>query len=409
MFSARLIELRRTTSFRQALRFAGLFGFSSLFLFGFLYWQTIGYVSSLVDEWLLRETAMRGVTSATDLANALNLRVAGDPDGRRPMTLFGADGSWRAGSAVTLPASLPAMDRPFHVLLPRGGEAAPFRGMIHKLSSGEILLVARDMRDINQFHELLLAAMGSGALVVLLLGLSGAVIMGAGALGQFDGIAGAIEKIVDGDLSQRLPSGGTAGDLDRLIQVVNRMLDDIERLMHEVKGATDEIAHDLRTPLTRLLAGLERARRRATSVDEYDAAVDEAIGETRAMLVTFGALLRIAEVEAGARRAGFTTLDLNTVAADVIDFYEPLAERKGVSLTLQAENAPAELAGDPSLVFEAMGNLIDNAIKFTPAGGRATLRISRDRNQLGIEVSDSGPGIPETERELVLRRFHRAE
>jgi len=187
------------------------------------------------------------------------------------------------------------------------------------------------------------------------------------------------------------------------------MLDDIERLMHEVKGVTDEIAHDLRTPLTRLLAGLERARRRAGTAEEYGAAVEEAIAETRAILVTFGALLRIAEVEAGARRAGFTILDLNTLAADVTDFYEPLAERKGVSLSLQTHRTPAKLPGDPSLLFEAMGNLVDNAIKFTPPGGRVALRILDGSERLAIEVIDNGPGIPEAERDAVLQRFHRAE
>jgi signal transduction histidine kinase len=179
--------------------------------------------------------------------------------------------------------------------------------------------------------------------------------------------------------------------------------------MHEVKGVTDEIAHDLRTPLTRLLAGLERARRRARSAEEYGSAVDEAIAETKGILATFAALLRIAEVEAGARRAGFTTLDLNTLAADVTDFYEPLAERKGISLSLENEGAPAEIAGDPSLLFEAIGNLVDNAIKFTPPSGRVTLRILGGNDRLGFEVSDTGPGIPETDRNVVLQRFHRAE
>src|SRR5439155_13234754 len=254
-----------------------------------------------------------------------------------------------------------------------------------------------------------LGAMAAGGLVVLVLGLAGAAIVGAGSLGRINRVTDAIERIVRGDLSERLPHGGTAGDLDRLIHVVNRMLDDIERLMHEVKGVTDEIAHDLRTPLTRLLAGLERARRRAQSVEEYGRAVEEAIAETRGILATFGALLRIAEVEAGARRAGFTTLDLNTVAADVTDFYEPLAERKGISLVLEGDGAPAEIAGDPSLLFEAISNLVDNAIKFPPAGGHVILRILDGSDRLGFEVCDTGPGIPETERNAVLQRFHRAE
>jgi signal transduction histidine kinase len=299
------------------------------------------------------------------------------------------------------------LDRPFNFTLPRDGAPAPFRGIAHRLASGEIFLVAQDMRNISQFREYLLGAMASGAALVLVIGLIGAVVVGAGAVSRIDGVTRAIERIVNGDLSERLPGGGTAGDLDRLILVVNRMLDEIERLMREVKGVAEDIAHDLRTPLTRLLAGLERTRRRAASSEEY--AIDEAIAETKGILATFSALLRIAEVESGARRAGFGTLDLNHVAADVAEFYEPLAEGKGISLSLECAGTPAEMAGDPSLLFEAIGNLVDNAIKFTPAGGRVAIRTFDGVGRPGIEVSDTGPGIAKAEREAVLRRFYRAE
>src|SRR4029077_1758243 len=171
-------------------------------------------------------------------------------------------------------------------------------------------------------------AMAWGTLLALAAGLGGAVVTGVGTLRRIDAVSGAIERIVSGNLSERLPTRGKVGDLDRLVHAVNGMLDDIERLMHEVKGVSDGIAHDLRTPLTRLLAGLERASRRAASVDEFAAAIDEAIIETKAVLSTFGAMLRISEVEDGARRTGFTTLDLAALAADVTEFYEPLAEGK---------------------------------------------------------------------------------
>jgi signal transduction histidine kinase len=175
---------------------------------------------------------------------------------------------------------------------------------------------------------------------------------------------------------------------------------------------TEDIAHDLRTPLTRLLAGLERVRRRDATAEEYVAAVDEAIAETKGVLATFNALLRIAEIEAGARRAGFETLDLVMVATDVAELYEPVAEGKGVLLRLENETADAcktEMAGDPSLMFGAIGNLVDNAIKFTPSGGQIVLRTMCRGDRFGIEVTDTGPGIPEAERAAALRRFHRVE
>jgi signal transduction histidine kinase len=242
------------------------------------------------------------------------------------------------------------------------------------------------------------------------LGLAGAAFIGASAIRRIDAVTLAIQRIVAGDLSGRLPSKGTSDDLDRLVQVVNGMLSDIESLMHEVKGVCDNIAHDLRTPLTRLLAGLERAARRANSPEEYAAAVEEAILETKAVLLTFNAMLRISEVADGARRAGFTSVNLSQTAADAVEFYDPLAETRGVALTLVSDGpALADMPGDPSLLFEAIGNLLDNAIKFTPTGGHVTVRTFCNAGTMGVSVSDTGCGIPVGEREAVLRRFYRSE
>lgn len=410
MSSVRLTDIPRTTSFRLALLFFGLFGAASLILFGFIYLQTAGYLTNAVDDWLRSViAAARGGVFSTQRFEELRTRAIADPEGRRPIAVFDASGQWIDGSAATLPYPLPAMDEPFDFEQQRGGAMEPFRGMLHRLESGNIFLVAQDMREVHRFNDRLIEAMASGALVVLVLGLAGAVLTGAGAAGRIDGVTRAIERIVNGDLSERLPSSRKGGDLNRLVQVVNRMLDEIERLMDEVKDVTDEIAHDLRTPLTRLLAGLERAHRRARSPEEFGIAVEEAIAETRGILVTFGALLRIAEVESGARRAGFTPLDLNAVAEDVADFYEPLAERKNILVSLETSAVPIELLGDPSLLFEAIGNIVDNAIKFTPSGGRVRLRAFKASDRLGIEISDTGPGIPEAERDAVLRRFHRVD
>jgi signal transduction histidine kinase len=410
MFSVRLSELPRTTSFRLATLFAGLFGFASLLLFGFVYWQTAGYVSQDVNAWLARETASRALSSAAELETMLNARADIARDAPALIALFTPDGRWRAGNKASLPARLPPMDRPFRFTLVRDGAAMPFRGMTHRLPTGEVLLVARDMQDINQFRDRLIGAMASGGGVVLALALAGAAVIGTGTLSRIDRISGAIERIVNGNLGERLPRDGRSGDLARLSAVVNRMLDEIERLMREVKGVTEDIAHDLRTPLTRLLAGLERARRRGTSTEEYAVAVEEAIAETKGILATFRALLRIAEVESGARRAGFTCVALDTVAADVAELYEPVAEGKGVALSLSAAGGDgARIAGDPNLLFEAVGNLVDNAIKYAPAGSRVCLRVLGAGERLGIEVSDTGPGIPEAQREAVLQRFHRID
>src|SRR4029077_583237 len=152
------------------------------------------------------------------------------------------------------------------------------------------------------------------------------------------------------------------------------------------------------------------ARRRARSIEGYGTAVDDAIDETKGILATFGALLRISEVEDGMRRSGFMNLHLAAVAADVAEVYEPLAEAKGVSLRVARDcTSGAQISGDPNLMFEAIGNLLENAIKFTPAGGRVTLRSFDGAGHIGIEIVDTGPGIPVAEREMVMRRFYRGE
>jgi len=406
----RLTDLPRTTSFRLSVLFLALFGVSSLVLFGFLYWQTMSYLINSVDEWLQHD-ATTYLSTPGEIPRRLQAHAQHDPGGVRPFGLFDRSGRYLAGNLTAVPLHPAPLSRSFEFTLTRNGRQLEFRGAAFRLPSGELLVLSENVHEIDEFRELLLQAMAWGGILMLAVGLAGAAVTGLEAVRRINGVTGAIERIVTGDLAERLPTHRGAGDLDRLVHLVNGMLDDIERLMREVKGVTDDIAHDLRTPLTRLLAGLERARRRATSTEEYAAAVDEAIAETRDVLGTFGALLRIAEVEDGARRAGFTKIDLTRIAADVVEFHAPVAEESGVRLSLEGADTAGvlEMSGDPSLMFEAISNLTDNAIKFTPAGGRVSVRTFRSKGRFGIEVSDTGPGIPEAEREPVLRRFYRLE
>jgi signal transduction histidine kinase len=409
----RLIDLPRTSSFRLALRFFILFGTASFILFGFLYWETKLYVISRVDEWLVREQAGFKTMDRDSILQRLEAHLVVDPTLDRPVTLFDATGQRSAGSTLNLPpgllASLP-LDRvvPFH--LRQGRKDVTFRALVHQRPSGDLLLFARDMADQTAFADVLVNAFVWGGLITALIGLTGAAFIGAGAVRRIDGVTRAIQRIVSGDLSERLPSHGQTDDLDRLTNVINGMLGEIERLMQEVKGVCDNIAHDLRTPLTRLLAGMERTRRRAASPADYAAAVDEAILETKDVLKTFAAILRISEVESGARRAGFTDTDLSEVVADAVEFYEPVAEAKGIRLLrVPSEGVSVMMRGDPSLLFEAVGNLVDNALKFTPRGGCVTVCGFTRGGTVGLEVADTGPGIRRDEAASVLRRFYRAE
>jgi len=408
----RLTDLPGTTSFRLALLFLLLFGTASLLLFGFLYHETNGYLMRMADDWLQREQVGFAQMDEAAFFDRLRAHVIADSAAERPFSLFDASGHRIAGNLLGVSPNLVVsapLDRPFDFAVVTNGQTLDYRGMIHRGPLGNLLLIAQSASGADRFDAVLIHALLVGGAVTGLLGLFGAAIAGADAVRRIDAVTDATQRIVAGDLSQRLPVHGRTGDLDRLVHVINGMLDEIERLIQEVKGVCDSIAHDLRTPLTRLLAGLERARRRARSTEDFATAIEDASVETRAVLRTFSAMLRISEVESGARRAGFKSVDLAQVVTDVVEFYEPLADEKGISLVWQPDGMTATLPGDPSLLFEAVGNLIDNAIKFTPSGGHIEVRILSDPRCIGVEVSDTGPGIPSEERNAVSRRFYRLE
>jgi signal transduction histidine kinase len=407
----RLPEFYRTTSFRLAVVFLLFFGAAATLLCGFVYWQTKGYLVERTEQQLAFELATFEDVDGSQLQDLLTAHSTMDPRLERPAILFAPGGQRIVGTTLDPPAFRmqdKPRDRIFEFNFPRNGRPSQYRGLIHRLPSGQYLLVAQAMAAAHAFDRLLLRSCIIGGVVTVLLGLIGAAIAGADAVRRIDGVTAAIQRIVRGKLSERLPTRGDFHDLDRQAQEINVMLGEIEHLMQEMRGVCDNIAHDLRTPLTRLLAGLERSRRRSESMNDYAAAVDEAIADIRGLLKTFAAMLRISEVESGARRAGFVELDLSQIATDVFDYYEPMAEEKGVTLQRSCD-AAVKMQGDPSLLFEAVSNLVDNALKFTPPGGRVGVSSFADGERQGIVVTDTGPGIPTHQRNAVLKRFYRAE
>jgi len=409
MFSVPLREIPRTISFRTALLFLVLFGCSFLALFGYIYWQTSFYLTRQTNASLHRIADNRGRQTPEVREREIRLRALQDVDGKLPHTLYDPEGKFIAGMITQLPP-FPNYDTPteFHWKKP-DGSVRPVRFMVHRLADGNQLLVGQDVHDIREFDKLLVNALVSGGALLLVAGLLGAVILGYAARRRLDSLGVAIKGIIDGDLSGRLPTRGNGDDIDRIAIVVNGMLGELERLMHEVKGVCDDIAHDLRTPLTRLIAGLERAERRGQQDPEDAASIDAALHEARGLMLTFRALLRISEIEDSARRSNFSSVDLNKIGEDATDFFEPLAEERNIALQFAPAPSPALMAGDAQLLFDAMCNLLDNALKFIPTGGRITLAVIAHGGRVGIWVTDDGPGIPEAEREAVFRRLYRSE
>jgi signal transduction histidine kinase len=221
-------------------------------------------------------------------------------------------------------------------------------------------------------------------------------------------VTGKVQRIVAGDLRERLPTARGNDAFDRLAVLVNGMLDEIEALVGNLAHVGDDIAHDLRTPLTRVRVGLERARQKAGTLDELRTAVDQAIVGLDQSLAIITALLRIAEIEHSRRLAGFREVALADLLREVADLYDPIAEDKRVAFVVEA-NEPIAVQGDRDLLFEAVANLVDNAVKFTPEGGRVELSLARHADEAVLRVRDSGPGIAAEERDLVGRRFYRSD
>jgi hypothetical protein len=270
------------------------------------------------------------------------------------------------------------------------------------------LLVAQDVHERYQTEQLFTTTLPWTVGLVLLLGLGGGALMSRNMLARLDSINRTSGEIMAGDLSRRVPIGDAHDEFDALAENLNAMLDRIERLMKGVREVTDSVAHDLRTPLNRLRNRLESTLRQLDPASAETAEIEAAVSETDQLITTFNALLLIAEADAGVSRGEMLPIDLAPIAADMAELYAPLAEEKGVSLEI-APSGMTMIDGNRSLISQALANLVDNAIKYTPSGGRVMVRASETPLGAELRVSDTGPGISTPERARVVERFVRLE
>jgi signal transduction histidine kinase len=288
------------------------------------------------------------------------------------------------------------------------GEGHKLSARGYRLPNGDYLVIGQDSYALKEMKELIARAFGVGAATTLLLAIAGGVIISRSMLRRVESVSRTTRAIVAGNLSQRVPLGGSDDEFDHLAGSVNAMLDRIEDLMQSMRQVSNDIAHDLRTPLTRLRQRLELARRHNQSADELREALDAATGQVDAILETFGALLRIAQVEAGQGFAAETEIDLSELLNDIAADFTPSAEDRDQTLATRIP-AALTLRGDRRLLTQMVVNLVENAIRHSPPGARISLEASADRGGVAIRVSDTGPGIRDGEREKVLRPFYRLE
>ena len=404
-------KILRSSAFRLAIGYVALFAVSAIFLLAFVYWLTTTYMLRQADQTI--EAEIVGLAERyrlgglNGLTASIRERLDRRPQGSSIYLLTDAAGAPIVGNLNRWPKVMPDENGFLEFELVAGPGEPPHRARAKPfvLRGGFQLLVGRDLQELESVRSLLLRTMAWGLALILALALLGAVVVSRSRIRRIAKIDEVIGEVMAGDLSRRVPLEGTSDDLEDLSEKLNRMLGELSNLVEGVRRVSDSIAHDLRTPLARLKTRLERVRRGRPE----EAEIGEAIEEADRLLATFGAVLRIARIESGERgRAAFAAVDLTSLVDDVAELYRPLIEEKGSRLSLH--NAPSVVVqGDRDMLFQAVTNLVDNAIKHTPGGGRIEISLAPRDGGAAIVVADDGPGIPPEEREKVRERFYRLD
>jgi hypothetical protein len=407
-------SLFRTIAFRIVLVYVVLFTISAAALVAFAYWNTEHALDSETDQTVSSEIdeltdvyERGGLTGLTDIV--LNRSVRG---GQSLYFLTDSEGHLIAGNLDRLPTTESTSDGTVEFDFQRSaGEGFlryRARGRIADLKGGLELLVARDVHERYETQRIFAAVLPWSIGLMLVLGIVGGGLISRNLLSRLDSINRTSREIVAGDLSRRIPITRAGDELDALAQDLNHMLDRNERLMRGMRDVTNSIAHDLRTPLNRLRSRLESLLSQLEPESQQGGEIESAVGDTDRLIATFNALLLIAEAEAGAVRDAMERVDPGHVIESVAELYEPLAEEKNIALAI-APGRTASIRGNVRLISQALANLVDNAIKYTPAGGRILVAAEDRPAGVALSVADTGPGIPEAERSRVLERFVRLE
>jgi signal transduction histidine kinase len=407
--SGALPRILRTSSFHLTLAYAGLFGASVLILFGVIWWASGVYIADSLDAAVdsditeLEDAFQAGGDAA--LTALVKERVRQTPHGPMYYSLQDPTGKVIAGD---LPPFHGGEGR-FDLRVPRpNAPSVPAHGRAINLPNREYLMVGVDALPRREMHKLIVRVFGWSSAITLVLAFLGGALMSRGLLRRIETISRAARDIMGGDFSRRIPARGTGDELDHLAASLNAMLERNEAAMESVRQVSNDIAHDLRTPLTRLRQRLDLAQRRAWSVEEWRRAAEGCVSDMDAILESFGALLRIAQIASGMPARHFAEVDLSELLRTLIEVYQPMAEEKeqrfGADIT-----SGLTVWGDRQLLAQMIANVIENAMKHSPAGASIGLLTIESPGAITVAVNDSGPGIPAEERGRVFQRFYRLE
>ncbi len=406
-------RILRSASFRLTLIYAVLFVFSAGALFATVYWTATAAMQNdmaavLRTEALQlaqvhRSSGLAGL--AEQITRRMNFRTRGP-------IFYLLQAPNRRVVVGNLPGMPPVDGVVDFVPEPNAAEVESeqpkLTGFGLTLSDGSFLLVAQDANRLSDMQRAIVRAFSWAGGLTLFLAIAGGVLIGGQFLRRIDTITRTSRAIMEGDLAARVPVRGTNDEIDQLVTSLNAMLDRIQTLMTGLRQVSNDIAHDLRTPLGRLRQRLEDARERATTTGEYATATDDAIAEADSLLEIFSALLRIAQIEAGAQKSAFAELDFSAVMRSVGEAYAPAVEDSQHRLDIAVEDG-VMLTGDRQLLAQMISNLVENALHHTPPGSAVRLSLRRTAKGFEAEVADNGPGVPEAERDKVLDRFYRLD
>lgn len=417
-----LTKLFRTTTFRLSLTYLALFSVAAGVAIFFIYWNTTVLLSRQINQTIDAElTGLAEQYRAGGLEQLVRIVAErSETPGNSLYLVANKDGKQLAGNLSAVSPQLWDSVGPVEFVYSRPASGGVERRLafanVFRLPGGYRLIVGRDIEDRRELSQLILTTMLWGLGAMALVGIGGGYWVSRKLLTRIDELAATTRTIMAGDLARRLPISGSGDELDRLSQSVNLMLARIEQLMAGLREVSDNIAHDLKTPLNRLRNRVEEALREPQDETGYRDVLERTIEEADGLIKTFNALLSIARLEAGAGGENRDTLDMAALVHDVAELYEPVAEERGIALKAQASD-PIIIHGDRQLLGQALANLIDNALKYgTPSGGAGNgyapevdVRADTRDGVARIMVSDRGPGVPASERDRVLSRFVRLE
>jgi signal transduction histidine kinase len=407
-----LPEFARLTTLRWTFLVAGIFAAFIVALLGFVYLKTEDDLTMRSDRVIASQMAVLADLSPERRLDAINEHLKQDPGRVQLAGLFGPNGRRIAGNLESLPPDLKTDNAVQSAVVDRidqsGREKQAVRLIARSLPNGDRLLIGRNVDEVGEIAGVVGRALALGLIPAVLLCLGVGVALSARARNRIMEVNERVQRIIAGDLRERLPHRNVDDPFSKLAMIVNGMLDEIEVLIHSLAGVGNDIAHDLRTPLSRARLTLERGRTGARTLEQLQMVADKTIQGIDQSLSIVTAILRLAEIENSQRSAGFGTVALADLVREVGDMYEPIAEDKGIALLV---HSPHELSahGDRDLLIEAVANLVDNAVKFTPAGGQVEIGLFRSNGENIVRVKDTGSGISEHERDAVLRRFYRSD